>query len=465
MNGRPPVQMQNARRGTPQTVPPKSPVPIVVPLLPVNGVQKMGVSVLMVFVFLRFSLLHELLASKLHFDTYLLLISGALLVIFTFISGGIGRAIRHRAGPYWMAFSFLLIVATVFSTWRGGSMGIMSNFFKTNLPGYLGIAGLICTWQECRKLLKVLAGAGVVFIMIAAIFGDSSSGRLEIPLVASVGNSNDLSAHLLFIIPFMIAVALSTDVPKLMRFSLVAFTFMGLSQILGTASRGAMVAVVAVTVYVLIRGSGRQRFAFSVLIVLAGGALFVMLSSHSANRLATLFADDSEATTNEAVGSKATRQYLLQKSIEYTMQHPFLGVGPGEFGDIEGFAARAAGYRGAWQVTHNAYTEISSEAGIPALICILGALVVTARSLRKALLQARLCGDKEVESTIFCVSTGMVGLCVAIFFLAMGFRVYLPAVTGIGVVVAATAQKELARRTAEKAQLSAEAAYRRPLAV
>ena len=78
------------------------------------------------------------------------------------------------------------------------------------------------------------------------------------------------------------------------------------------------------------------------------------------------------------------RLALLKASWTATLEHPFLGVGPGIFMDYQANSARGSGERGMWHVTHNAYTQVSSECGLPALVFYLGALGVTMHSLRKA---------------------------------------------------------------------------------
>jgi O-antigen ligase len=59
--------------------------------------------------------------------------------------------------------------------------------------------------------------------------------------------------------------------------------------------------------------------------------------------------------------AKEARKELLLKSLEITGTHPLFGIGPGQF----------SSYSGLWRVTHNTYTELSSECGIPALILFL----------------------------------------------------------------------------------------------
>jgi len=58
---------------------------------------------------------------------------------------------------------------------------------------------------------------------------------------------------------------------------------------------------------------------------------------------------------------------LFLRSIQLTFEHPILGVGPGEFMDAEAEEAAVAGKKAMWHFTHNSYTELSSETGLPGL--------------------------------------------------------------------------------------------------
>jgi O-antigen ligase len=60
-------------------------------------------------------------------------------------------------------------------------------------------------------------------------------------------------------------------------------------------------------------------------------------------------------------GSAEARKDIFVKSLTITMAHPIFGVGPGNFSP----------YTRVWRVTHNTYTQLSSECGIPALLMFL----------------------------------------------------------------------------------------------
>src|SRR5260221_7103736 len=91
----------------------------------------------------------------------------------------------------------------------------------------------------------------------------------------------------------------------------------------------------------------------------------------------------------EAVQSTAERNHLLKASIRFTMEHPIFGVGPGEFSDYEAAVAKTEGKRGTWLVTHNAFTQVSSEVGVPALLFFLAAIVMSFRTFGRVQQAAR----------------------------------------------------------------------------
>src|SRR5207249_4894978 len=63
----------------------------------------------------------------------------------------------------------------------------------------------------------------------------------------------------------------------------------------------------------------------------------------------------------------------LDQSIRYTLEYPIFGLGLGNFGVASG---TDVGRPEAWRTTHNTYTQISSEAGIPALMLFVGLLLI-----------------------------------------------------------------------------------------
>jgi O-antigen ligase len=117
------------------------------------------------------------------------------------------------------------------------------------------------------------------------------------------------------------------------------------------------------------------------------------------------------------------------------MQYPVFGVGLGQFSSFEGQSSRDQGERGNWHETHNAYTQISSENGVTPLLLFLTIIVVTFRAFSRASARAKVAGDREMLLAATLATVGVSILATAIFFLSWGYLFYMPAFSGLAVVM------------------------------
>ena len=97
----------------------------------------------------------------------------------------------------------------------------------------------------------------------------------------------------------------------------------------------------------------------------------------------TSFSRDSENSVVEANMSQSSRRYLLRKSIEYTFTHPLFGLGPGQFATYEGTHNIVMGTHGSWHQTHNTFTQVSSELGLPGFVIFTGGTFMILGAFRK----------------------------------------------------------------------------------
>jgi O-antigen ligase len=170
-------------------------------------------------------------------------------------------------------------------------------------------------------------------------------------------------------------------------------------------------------------------------------AALMFLPTDMYNRLFS-FSADSEDAVQEALESTSSREYLLRKSIEFTFDKPIFGVGMGQFSIYEGSAAREAGGRGNWHLTHNAYTQVSSECGIPALLLFLAGIVGTFVTFLRIARRAKAVGHREIMIAANCLMTGFAAFSVAIIFLSLAYAFYLPAMAGIAIAMHYASERE-----------------------
>jgi len=156
-----------------------------------------------------------------------------------------------------------------------------------------------------------------------------------------------------------------------------------LMAIARSASRMALVLFVIGLIMFLYRASMKERALVLASVIVMTAMVVPLLPETTINRFTTFFKPATESfEAQEAAASAEVRWELLQRSIVLTALHPVFGVGPGQFEVAEDLLAKSEGKaRGIWFYTHNAYTQTSSEAGIPALILYIMALVTANRGL------------------------------------------------------------------------------------
>lgn len=403
-----------------------------------DPVRLFGFKCALIFVFLRVSSLHEIIASALGTNPYLAVVFGAPALLAVLISGGIQRAFAFRAAKYWCAFAVWLCVTSIFSFWKAGSLAILAGYFKSEFPVLFMIGGLVVTWKELRQMFGAIGLAAVINEYSGRQFSSSTTdnGRLYLQF-GSFANSNDFAAHMLWVVPFIVLMMLISRW-KLVKIAGGIMLPVALFLIARCASRGAMVALGLGLLFILVMAPPSVRLVGIVAAPLACMVGLATLPHGVIGRYTTWF--DKSAVDAEAVGSSEQRTYLLKTSVAMTLQHPIFGVGPGEFTDVEGANARANNQHGAWAVTHNSYTEISSETGFPGIalyLAAIGSTFLLAKSLyrRKDVI-------REVHQAAFCILVSLVLFGSAIVFLALAYHFYLPALTGLSIALASVVRHD-----------------------
>lgn len=252
-----------------------------------------------------------------------------------------------------------LWLAAVFSpVWRGGAVDVMLDFSKV-LPVVLAIYVAVRSIKRLHWVLLVQAGSVAAIAVASVANRHTSNGRLRGVLSGVYGNSNDLALVIDLCIPICLVLALTTR-SYLQRLAWSVAMLAMIYAVLLTASRaGALSLAVLVLVCLWQFGVKSRRFYLLLFVPLA----VVVISLYGGHSLRERFEQtsldsESNAPPTEASLSSQERKELLFKSMRVTGEHPFFGVGTGNFQVISGM----------WRVSHNTYTQISAEGGIPAFI-------------------------------------------------------------------------------------------------
>ena len=242
--------------------------------------------------------------------------------------------------------------------WRGGAFNVTLDFSKV-LPLIIVIFAAVRSMKRLRWILFVQSSSVAAIAIISIVVAKGSGGRLRGFLSGVYGNSNDLALAIDLSLPLCLAFALTTR----SSWKKLAWTVAMLAMVYAvflTASRGGAIALVVVALVCLWQlGVKSRRFYLLLLVPVAG----IVIWLYGGNALRERFGQTNidPAANNRSTDASASaqqRKELLFQSLRVTAQHPLFGVGPGNFQIVSGV----------WRATHNSYTQMSAEGGIPAFL-------------------------------------------------------------------------------------------------
>jgi O-antigen ligase len=382
-------------------------------------------------------------------------ISNITLVLLPFVwllSGNAFRGLQRPVGRWWAAFLVCLLLSTPFSVWKGGSVTMLSNFIPRSFLTFFYICAFTTSLRRCRTLMYVNIVGAVILVLTCLKFGGtggSADGRFAIANSLFFSNSNELGLALLLGVASFLFLVYRPGMG--MRLLGAAGILLSTIYALKTGSRGCLLAAVAM--FGLIFFSSRNKVKAVIFALPIMGLALLILPTTMIHRL-LLFGTDpgvNQAETSEdvaAIDSQLQRRELFKTSLAFTFRHPLLGVGPDQFAVAMSGDAAKEGKRSPWLGTHNSYTQVSSECGIPAFICYCAVLVFCFRSNWKLYRQSR---DnpalKDVTTLSFCLLASTMVYAVSTFFFHIAYGASLPMLAGFSLSLRLAAEPLVARRT------------------
>ena len=414
-----------------------------------SAFQQLGFNVLLVFLFLAFSRIFDVKFGGLH------IIGIAYRVVFAMVllSRGFQVALKSHIGKAMLGFTICFGLSVPFSVWKGGSKDVFLNgWLAFAFVAFLAVGGLVNNYQQSFKVFKVLAWALFVFTVIVNIFGTSENGRLFLAQ-GKFSNPNEMAQALLLGLPLWGAMmVISKTLPG--KVFAMAVMMLILGTTFRTGSRGAMIGFAAMLLVVFLRAPimGKMQI-FLAGVVFLGFVLTTMpgrLVSRYRSTVNQEEVDAGEMDTEMAVSahsSTESRKALLKHSLIFTLRHPLFGVGAGMFVVADDAYMKTLGFhKGTWLGTHNSYTQVSSELGIPAFLFFVGAIWMSLKGTYSIYRKSR--GDPRLEdmcSAALGLHYCLVVYAVTILFEHIAYTVMLPVFGGMAACLVRTAEVEIQR--------------------
>lgn len=233
--------------------------------------------------------------------------------------------------------------------------------------------------------------------------------RVAVDVGGMFGNPNDMALHLVTMTPLAIVLGIASK-NKLMKYLYFVSAALFVAGNVVTYSRGGFLGLVAV-IGVLIWKLGKENRVKIFAITSVLGFIFIALApGEYGNRIFSIFNSNLDG-----VGSSNQRTELLKRSLFVTLRNPW-GIGIGNFPIVSINNL----------VSHNAYTQVSSELGIAGLIAYLVFIISPLRKL--GAIERRLLEASETKWAYYLavgLQASIVGYMVSSFFASVAYNWFI----------------------------------------
>ena len=330
---------------------------------------------------------------------------------------------------------------------------------------------MIADYKQYRLTVSVMAIAIFVLSLFCLHYGTMETGRLYMANRSRFANPNDMAQAMLIGIPFW--VALSRKSRSLLGKVICACVLLMMAYIISkTGSRGAMISFGVFYLVMIYHAPAARKAGLLLLAGLFMCSAIAFLPGALKDRYKTLFSEDKEEAVQtgeegiltSAVTSTESRQHLLHQSLILTATHPIFGVGVGQFPVAENELSMAQGQRkGSWLGTHNSYTQVASEMGLPGIFFFVAVFALSLKATN-SLYRATKDHPELAEIAVQAEALFLALVCLAItdLFIHAAYTMILPVFAGMTVSLMNTTRPILAEFNRRKTALTMPASSIRP---
>jgi len=427
--------------------------------------EKLGFGVLLVYLFLVFSRVTEPMSGVIG-NLHLVFLFGLLALILSVLTGGLMRGVRSVEGVCLAAYTGWLVVSTLTSFWRGGSFALLTETWWKSLLAFYVVAGCIASLEHCKRAMWAIAAGLIVIELMRLSMGVQIDGRLGLGGSASLENANALAFHSVVSLPF--ALLLCMQARLVWKVVGVLALAVGAMIVFQTGSRSGLleVMVLMVVFFLHLPAPRKIMLAIAVVLLVAVGApiLSGLVPQSALDRYKTLIftsPNDESDEYRSAVESTAARTLNFRESLRVTWENPIFGVGPGVYAPALADEFQRQGRQSLWRATHNAYTQVSSETGLPGFFLYMSALAVSLKRTFAVYRAHRHRPEtKQVADVSLCLLLSLIAFAVNGVFDSNAYLFYFPVLAGLAVALRSSVTQIVPQSVDER--FSARASQSRP---
>ncbi len=316
--------------------------------------------------------------------------------------------------PKEINYVLLLLVAALLSVPRAldrtAAWNTFTDFLKVVLM-FIVMVNVVRTEKRLKSL--ILLALIVSCILSASAVNDYRLGRLLLlgrneRIQGLIGNlfenPNDLALHLVTMIPLAVGLLLSSR-GGLKKLFYAACAVLFVAGVVATFSRGGFIGMAFATGLLAWRLAKRNKWLIATCLPIALTFFVLFAPGGYGTRLGTTADESGLARFDE-----------LKRSLVIAVHHPLIGVGMNNYVNYSNFE----------HATHNAYTQVASEMGFPAMVVYILFLFAPLKVLRRI---GRETSATRRSSRFYYLAVGLeaslFGYMVASFFLSVAYLWYV----------------------------------------
>lgn len=258
----------------------------------------------------------------------------------------------------------------------------------------------------------IVSAAAVNDYRMGVFLRDLENNRIRGSLGNLFDNPNDLALHLVTMVPLAFGLLLASRA-GLKKLFFVGCAGLIMAGVVATFSRGGFIGLVCVAAVLAWRLAKSNKF-----LIVAGLPIVLVLF--------LLFAPGGYksriASTNDDSG--IARREELKRSLFVALHHPLFGVGMNNY----------IVFSNVNHATHNAYTQVASELGLPAMVIYILFLITPLKGVRRI---SRETSATRHKSWYFYLAVGLeaslIGYMVSSFFLSVAYLWYIYYLVGYAI--------------------------------
>jgi O-antigen ligase len=314
-----------------------------------------------------------------------------------------------------LAMAFLAVLTMPIAKDPTTAWDTFNDTFVKAVLMFVVMVNVLRTRRRLMGLMWLSLGVGVYFSWEALgmfMRGEFNTEGYRVAVEGNNGlfaNPNDLALHLVTIVPLAICLGIASR-NKLARWIYFAMATLFVAANTVTYSRGGFLGLVAAIGVLIWKLARKNRLNVSLAAIVFGGLFILLAPGNYGVRILSIF-----GLAADPVGSSDQRRELLIRSIIVTLRNPW-GIGIGNFPIV--------GYHNL--VTHNAFTQVSSELGFPGLLAYLIFMISPFRKLGAI---ERTLFATDTQNWFYYLSIGLqasiVGYMVSSFFVSVAYNWFI----------------------------------------